>query len=273
MRRVVTALVTPFAGNKIDFDSLYQLIEAQNQSDVVGVVALGTTAESNLLTDSERLGLLRFVKDNCKKKVIAGISAISTNTSMQLAQSYSDVGVDALLVTTPYYVGCSKMGLVKHYEMVYKCCKTPLILYNVPHRTKVDVNVDSVVEISKRCNLLGVKECSNDDKKLLQYRKNNIKIWCGNDCKMEKFEQLGYVDSISVTSNLCPNLTVYGRGNKTLGSFARLCAISNPSVVKYALFCAGLIKSCQVRLPLTTPTKGVKRAVADLVKNNWETLR
>lgn len=273
MRRVYTALVTPFDGGKIDFDSLKMLIEMQNKSDTTGIVALGTTAESNLLSLREKVALLEFAKKHSQKQLIAAISSPCTKEAVLLAKRYQKIGVDALLVVTPYYVGCTNQGMVKHYEAVGKACNLPIILYNVPQRTGVDVAVDTTLKIGKRCNLWGVKECNDDANKLDLYSKHGIKVWCGNDCAIDKFEQFGLLDSISVVSNICPNLTVYGRGNKVLDNLAKLCATANPSVVKYALLCAGLIKSCQVRLPLTTPQKGVKKLVASFVKKNWESLR
>ena len=273
MLDVYTALPTPFVKGKVDLDSMKVVLDKQNASDTKGVVALGTTGENNLLSQSERLQVLQFVRRNTNKDVIAGICNPSTSECVHLAKQYQKLGADALLVTTPYYIGCNTNGLVKHYQNISKGCKLPIILYNVPRRTGFDVDVVTVVKISERCNLLAVKECNGSMEKLAKYRQNGIDILCGNDGDIGLFTQSGYNGVISVVSNICPNLTTYNSTSKTVKRLASLCATGNPSAIKYALFCAGLTQSCQVRLPLTTPTKGVKRQISEFVVRNWDGLR
>ena len=273
MRNIYTALVTPFYKGKIDYDSLKDLIDRQNASDVAGLVVLGTTAESTLLTDKEKLAVVKFVRANTNKKVIAGLCLQSTRQCTAWAKRLHEIGAEQLLVVTPYYLNCNNVGIVAHFEKIAKASNLPLILYNVPRRTAFDISVETVCEIAKRCDLVGVKECNDDAKKLDRYLKCGINVLCGNDTKIDKFAKFGCKSAISVTSNLCPNLTVYGTGNNTFDKFSKLCAISNPSVVKYALFCAGITKSYQVRLPLTPPSIPTKKLIRNFVEQHWEKLQ
>ncbi|MBO5867002.1 MAG: dihydrodipicolinate synthase family protein, partial [Clostridia bacterium] len=129
MYRVYTALVTPFVDYKIDFESLHKLIDKANNSKCKGVVALGSTGESHLLDDKQKLAVLKFVAKHSTKTVIAGVSSPSTNTCASLAKKYSQAGANALLMTPPYFVCCNGKGLLKHFENVQKATKLPIILY------------------------------------------------------------------------------------------------------------------------------------------------
>lgn len=273
MYNVYTALITPFANGKIDYKSLRNLIERQNDSDVVGVVVLGSTGECCLLDEKEKIELVKFVKKHSKKMVIAGICSPSTNQSCKIANKYQSVGVDSLLVCPPYFVSCNQSGIVKHFEKVQNATTLPIILYNVPHRTAIDVDVSCIEKISNVCNLWGVKECNDNPKKLDEYTSTNIKLFCGNDCSIDQFTQHGCTSLISVVSNLCPNVTARGCNKALFDKVAKLSAKSNPSVIKYAMYKAQMIASPQVRLPLSTPSKRTKMQVAEIVKNNKELLR
>ena len=213
-----------------------------------------------------------FVSAYCTKTIVAGISSCDTSSCCEWARRWENLGAKSLLVATPYFVGCNNYGLLKHFEKLSKSTKLPIILYNVPRRTGFDVDVDTVVKLGDVCNLLGVKECNDNEEKLQNYRLNNVKIFCGNDSSISKFEQYGFRDSISVVSNLCPNLTTSGKDDNTMRQLAYLCGKSNPSVIKYALYCVGAISSCDVRLPLTTPSRLTKKAVRKLINKNWEHL-
>lgn len=268
MRRVYTALVTPFYRGRVDFDSLYKLVERQNKSNVAGMVVLGTTGEGVLLEQKEKNKVLAFVRASTSKVVIAGISEIATANCTRQASSYCQLGADALLVATPYYVGCSQKGLVSHFKRVQKACNLPVILYNVPHRTGFDVDVDSVVKIGNEIDLAGVKECSENLQKLSLYRQRGIEAWCGNDGLMSQFERAGFDRAISVVSNLCPNLFARSVTSKVASRLAGLCATSNPAAVKYALYCMGLIQSYKLRCPLLPPNDLTKGKILKFVQQN-----
>ena len=273
MRNVYTALVTPFVDNKIDYKSLKKMIEKQNDSEVVGVVALGSTGEERLLEEKEKIAILQFVKRYSKKLVIAGICSSSTQFAGKLATKYELLGADSLLVCPPPFVGCNQTGLIKHFEMVQNCTNLPIILYNVPHRTGFDIDVATISKIANVCNLWGVKECNDDVAKLGKYQRENIKLFCGNDSSIDMFEQAGCNSVISVASNLCPNVTVKASNKLLFDKLTSLTSIANPSVIKYALYCAGITQSYKVRLPLTTPSRNIRRKIASIVEQYKEVLR
>lgn len=203
-----TALVTPFLNGKINYPMLEQLLRRQMESDIHAVVICGTTGESPTLSDAEKLQMFRrtkdFVGDGCL--IIAGTGSNCTDHAIQLSKAAEDVGVDALLVVSPYYNKATPDGLIAHYSAIAGAVHIPVIAYNVPSRTGVDIPVSVYQALSMIPNMAGVKEASTDISKIAKIRAAcpDFSIWSGNDDQAVAVMSLGGQGVISVLSNVAP---------------------------------------------------------------------
>lgn len=209
---VCTALVTPFSDDTIDYGILRKLLQFQIDSGIKAVVISGTTGEASTLSDQEKIELLResksFVDDQLL--VIAGTGSNNTKHAISLSKSAEDNGADGLLVVSPYYNKATAAGLIKHYTAIAQSVHIPVIIYNVPSRTGVDIPVEVYKELEKIENIAGVKEASTDINKILKIRSvcgSNFPIWTGNDQMTVPAISLGCKGTISVMSNILPALT------------------------------------------------------------------
>ncbi len=204
-----TALVTPFIDGKVNYPMAEQLLARQIDAGIEAVVLSGTTGESPTLSDSEKLELFRrckaYVGDRCK--IIAGTGSNSTAHAVALSKAAEDVGVDALLVVSPYYNKATPEGLIAHYLSVAQAVDIPIILYNVPSRTGVDIPVHVYNQLSKIPNIVGVKEASSDITKITKILcacPKDFCVWSGNDDQIVPVMALGGKGVISVLSNVYP---------------------------------------------------------------------
>lgn len=203
-----TALVTPFLGDKVNYPMMERLLQRQMDAGIRAVVIGGTTGEAPTLTDAEKLEMFRrakgFVGDRCL--IIAGTGSNNTSHSIYLSQAAEAMGVDALLVVTPYYNKATPEGLVCHYEAIAKAVHIPVIAYNVPSRTGVDIPVNVYPKLAQISNLAGVKEASTDISKISKIRAAcpDFPIWSGNDDQAAAVMALGGSGVISVLSNVLP---------------------------------------------------------------------
>ena len=209
---VCTALVTPFLGNSINYPTLEQLLKRQIEAGIEAVVISGTTGESPTLTDGEKIELFRrakqYVGDDCK--IIAGTGSNDTEHAAALSKAAEAVGADGLLVVTPYYNKATSEGLLAHYSAIAGAVHIPVIAYNVPSRTGVDVPVEVYACLAKIPNLAGVKEASSDIRKILKIRAacpEDFAIWSGNDDMITPVMALGGLGVVSVLSNVLPQET------------------------------------------------------------------
>lgn len=208
---VCTALVTPFLGGQVNYPMLEQLLRRQVDAGIEAVVLCGTTGESATLTDTEKLEMVRrakaFVGDSCK--IIAGTGSNSTKHALTLSLAAERCGADALLVVTPYYNKATPSGLLAHYSTIASAVHIPVIAYNVPSRTGVDIPVEVYRELSRLPNLAGVKEASPDISKIAKIAVAcpDFPIWSGNDDQAVAVLSLGGQGVISVVSNLFPEKT------------------------------------------------------------------
>lgn len=209
---VCTALVTPFLGNSINYPMLEQLLKRQIEAGIEAVVISGTTGESPTLTDGEKIELFRrakqYVGDDCK--IIAGTGSNDTEHAAALSKAAEAVGADGLLVVTPYYNKATSEGLLAHYSAIAGAVHIPVIAYNVPSRTGVDVPVEVYACLAKIPNLAGVKEASSDIRKILKIRAacpEDFAIWSGNDDMITPVMALGGLGVVSVLSNVLPQET------------------------------------------------------------------
>ena len=203
-----TALVTPFLGDKVNYPMMERLLQRQMDAGIRAVVIGGTTGEASTLTDAEKLEMFRrakgFVGERCL--IIAGTGSNNTSHSIYLSQAAEAMGVDALLVVTPYYNKATPEGLVCHYEAIAKAVHIPVIAYNVPSRTGVDIPVNVYPKLAQISNLAGVKEASTDISKISRIRAicPDFPIWSGNDDQAAAVMALGGSGVISVLSNVLP---------------------------------------------------------------------
>lgn len=206
---VCTAMVTPFLGDKINYPMAEQLLRRQLESGINAVVLAGTTGESATLADDEKLELFRrckkFTGDSCT--IIAGTGSNSTEHAVALSKAAEDAGVDALLVVSPYYNKATPDGLFAHYLSIAHAVSIPVILYNVPSRTGVDIPVSVYKRLANIPNIVGVKEATTDITKIAKIRQScpeRFTVWSGNDDQTVPVLSLGGKGVISVVSNVCP---------------------------------------------------------------------
>jgi len=204
-----TALVTPFLNDQINYPMMEMLIKRQLDAGIKTIVLCGTTGEGSTLSDEEKLEMFRRAREYVGKDalIIAGTGSNSTRHAVQLSKEAEQAGVDALLVVSPYYNKATPDGLIAHYVSVAHAVKIPLIVYNVPGRTGVDIPVRVYQSLSRIPNIAGVKEATNSISKILQIRSicgNAFPIWSGNDDMTVPIMALGGSGVISVASNVCP---------------------------------------------------------------------
>ena len=275
-----TALVTPFLGEAVNYPMLEQLLRRQLEAGIRAIVLCGTTGESATLSDAEKLAIIRraraFLRDRCT--VIAGTGSNDTEHAVSLSRLAQEAGADALLVVTPYYNKATPEGLVVHYTAIAAAVHIPVIVYNVPSRTGVDMPVEVCRELAKIPNIAGIKEASPDISKIARLRAEcppEFTIWSGNDDQATAVMALGGAGVISVVSNLFPEEvqsmamaaldgdfdTASDLQLKLLPLIRALFREVNPIPVKAAMKRLGY--DCGIcRLPLTPPS----RETAEILK-------
>ena len=270
---VCTALVTPFLEGKVNYPMLQRLLQFQMDEGVEAVVIAGTTGEAPTLSDDEKIKLFetakKYVGENCK--IIAGTGSNSTAHSVSLSVQAEQAGADGLLVVSPYYNKGTEEGLFAHYLSIAHAVSIPVIIYNVPSRTGMDIPVSVYKRLSKVPNIVGVKEAGSDVAKLVEIRNacgKDFTIWSGNDDLAVPAISLGAQGVISVASNICPHEMGVMVDAALDGDFDTASAVAfqlqplikllfaevNPVMVKEAMKHIGY--DCgKCRLPLTRPQK------------------
>ena len=280
------ALVTPFKDGKLDDETYIKLIHFHIKNGTNGLVPAGTTGESPTLshTEHERVIELCVKESGGKLPVFAGTGSNSTEEAISLTSHAEKIGANGALIVTPYYNKPTQEGLYQHYKSINDKCGIPIIIYNIPGRSVIDMSVDTMARLFELKNIIGVKDATGDlnrvDQTLKKIGSEFIQL-TGNDDNALEFNKRGGVGAISVTANIAPKLCSEFQKNsimndeKSILEAQRIDKIlqpihhsmfieSNPSPVKYA---AKLLKLCEddVRLPLvkvTDPTKEiVKKAL------------
>ena len=205
-----TALVTPFLGGQINYPMVEQLLKRQIEAGIRAVVIAGTTGEASTLSDTEKLELIRrakkYVGDKCM--IIAGTGSNDTAHAAALSEAAQEAGADALLVVSPYYNKATEDGLYAHYLAIAHRVRIPVIVYNVPSRTGVDIPVSVYKRLSRIPNIAGVKEASTDMVKVARTIAecgSELPVWSGNDDLAVAAMALGAKGVISVASNVAPD--------------------------------------------------------------------
>ena len=264
-----TALVTPFRHGRIDFDALEALIDWQIESGVDALIVLGTTGEPSTLRAEERGAIIECAAARAGGRVplVVGTGSNCTETAARQSREAQRLGADALLVVTPYYNKASEAGLIAHFNAVADSVDLPVILYNVPSRTGMNLPPDVVARLARHPNLCAVKEASGSLRQLTDLAaacEGGVAVYCGNDDQVAPAMALGARGVISVAANVIPrvmrDMAAAGlRGDmraclagqlRALPLIRQLFAEVSPIPVKAALSMLGRIQN-ELRLPLT----------------------
>lgn len=276
---VIPALITPLRDGNVDAAAFKRLLERQIAAGVHGVVPMGTTGESATLTLDEH----KRVVEQCVEiaagriRVIAGAGSPSTDKAIEMARFAKTVGADGALVVTPYYNRPSQAGMQAHFEAVADAVQLPILLYNVPGRTGVDLSNETVAALAAHPNIVGIKDATGDVARASWMRANiagAFDLISGDDSSYLGYAAHGGVGVISVTANIAPEAMVALYNAVQAGDFAtarswqeRLIGLhkalfldNSPSPAKYALARLGLCTE-EVRLPLSRTADAVKPAI------------
>ena len=276
------ALVTPFKNNKFDEENYIKLINFHLENGTNGLVPAGTTGESPTLSHDEHEKVIEICIKEAKGKVlvIAGTGSNSTEEAISLTKHAEKAGADAALVVTPYYNKPTQEGLYQHYKALNDNCGIPILIYNIPGRSVIDMSVDTMSRLFELKNIVGVKDATGDLNRVDQQKEkmgNEFIQLTGEDGNALEFNKRGGVGCISVTANvapkLCSDMQKFSKSNsnneiqeaeridqKLQPLHKSLFIESNPSPVKYA---AKLLNLCddEVRLPLVRVTKNTQEEV------------
>lgn len=209
---VCTALVTPFKDGKINYIMLEMLLTRQLQAQIPAVVLCGTTGEAPTLSDEEKESIFQFAKEVVGNRMIliAGTGSNDTAHAIQLSQKGAEAGMDGLLVVSPYYNKATPEGLIAHYEAILQKVDIPVIIYNVPSRTGLDIPIEVYKTLSRHKNIAGVKEAGGNIVKIaktIAACQDDLPIWSGNDDMIAPIMALGGKGVVSVLSNIAPKQT------------------------------------------------------------------
>lgn len=204
-----TAIATPFTEDGVNYEEFKRLIEFQIEQGVSAIIVCGTTGESSTMTDTEKKQTIEFAVRTVSGRipVIAGTGGNNTKAVIELTKFAESVGVDGALIVTPYYNKTTQAGLVAHYSAISKSTNLPIILYNVPSRTGVNITPETCLELSKIANIVAIKEASGNLSqvaKIASLCKDNLHIYSGNDDQVLPILSLGGLGVISVLSNIAP---------------------------------------------------------------------
>jgi len=206
------ALITPFDDNTVNYKVLEELIEYQIANNTDAIIICGTTGEPSTMTESEKKEVIRFTVEKVNKRipVIAGTGSNCTKTAIEMSKYAESVGVDGVLIVTPYYNKTTQSGLIEHYEAIAKNVNVPIIMYNVPGRTGLNLAPSTVKELSKIENIVAIKEASGNFSQIAEIANlcgDDIYIYSGNDDQIVPVLALGGIGVISVLANVAPNET------------------------------------------------------------------
>ena len=207
-----TAIVTPFDEHGVNLEEFKKLIEFQISEGIDAIIVCGTTGESSTMTKEEKVATIECAVKTAGGRVpiIAGTGGNNTVQAIEMSQTAENLGVDGLLIVTPYYNKTTQKGLVAHYNAIAESVNLPIILYNVPSRTGVNILPETCLELSKTNNIVAIKEASGDLSQIAKTAtlcRDSLYIYSGNDDQILPILSLGGIGVISVLSNVKPNLT------------------------------------------------------------------
>ena len=281
---VATALVTPLDKNGVDYEKLGKLIDWQIEEGINAIVICGTTGEASTLTDEEHRAVIKYAVERAAKRVpiIAGTGSNDTDYAVDLTKFACEVGVDGVLVVTPYYNKTSQAGLIKMFTTIADSSTVPVILYNVPSRTGVNIEPATYEKLAEHPMISGIKEASGNISALAKTAsllKGKLDIYSGNDDEIVPIMSLGGIGVISVLSNLMPKKTVeicdcFLKGDvakardlqlELLPLINALFSDVNPIPVKAAMAHMGFCDN-YLRLPLVEMAEDKEKVLVELMK-------
>lgn len=282
---VGTALITPTNENGIDYENLEKVIEFQIKGGVNAIIIAGSTGEGATLDDKEHRDLLKFAYDKINHRVpaVAGVGSNDINYACSLAKCACEIGYEGLLVVTPYYNKATQYGLIKSYTEIAKVSNKPIILYNVPSRTGVNIEPETYLELSKVDNITSIKEANGNLSKIMDTFNlvgDKLYVYSGNDDEITPILSMGGMGVISVLSNMLPKETVeicdkFFAGDvkgsrelqlKYLPLVRALFSEVNPIPIKSAMAKLGFCENF-LRLPLTPMNKDKEAKMFDIMRN------
>lgn len=282
-----TALVTPFKNGEIDYAALEGIVKAQIEGGVSALVVGGTTGEAATLSDEERYRLFRFMRElvDGRAKIIFGTGTNDTRQALKHTHRACEIGCDGILVVTPYYNKGTDNGIVNHYLQIAEASTAPVLLYNVPSRTGVNLSFDVLDVLATHENIVGIKEASDSHDRLVMLRTygENLDLYAGNDSAIYTTLALGGAGVISVMSNAFPRvinrickLYFAGLYKASLDEQIRALEVikvlfreTNPAPIKYVMsklgYCGG-----ELRLPLSEVCDATKKQIDSILKGYGE---
>ena len=286
---LITAMVTPFQDDfSLDLKALERIVNHLINTGSTGIVVTGTTGESPTVEESEQKELFRFVKEKAKgkAKILAGVGSNSTAKTIKNAHLAEECGADGLLVVTPYYNKPTQAGLVKHFQEIAKNTSLPIMIYNVPGRTSVNLGVDATIELVDTCNnIIALKDSTNNTDQTAELagkiKRNKFWIYSGDDFLTLPYLSVGSAGIVSVASHLVGRkikemIECFFKGDyekareihyQCLPLFKGLFAAPNPTCVKYALSKVGLCKAT-LRLPLVPLAADEQKKLEAIMANS-----
>ncbi|WP_187646853.1 4-hydroxy-tetrahydrodipicolinate synthase [Nitrosophilus labii] len=286
LKGAMTALITPFKNGKIDEAKYAELIQRQINNMIDVVVPVGTTGESATLTHDEHKRCIEIAVEVCKgtdTKVMAGAGSNSTAEAMDLASFAQKAGADAILSVSPYYNKPTQEGIYKHYKAIAESVDIPVLLYNVPGRTSVDIAPETVFRLFDEIeNIYGIKEATGSIERCVELlaKRPELYVISGDDAINYPIIANGGMGCISVTANILPDKisTLIHAGiagqfdtakmiNDELFNINKvLFCESNPIPIKAAMYIAGLLETLEYRLPLVPPSSENMKKIEEVLK-------
>ncbi len=283
-RGIATALITPFKDGRVDFNAYGRFIDWQIENGINALVACGTTGESSTLSDKEHRAAIAYAVQRAAGRVpvIAGTGSNELDYAVDLSKYAASVGVDAILVVTPYYNKATQKGLVGMYTAIADAAKVPTILYNVPSRTGVNIEPKTYAELAEHPNIVAFKEANGNISKIVEtmsYVRGKLDLYSGNDDQIVPLMSMGGIGAISVLSNILPRETVEITDRFFAGDVAGAAELQcryhalidalfsevNPIPVKAAVAAMGFTENT-LRLPLTELEEGHKETLLALMR-------
>ena len=271
---VITALPTPYLANgQIDVESYVKLCQYQQQNGVTALLCLGTTAETQLLSKSERTTLVELTRKSTSLPLIVGIEEPCTAVAVRQAERYAFLGADGLLIAPPSFCKCTSEGYIRHVTAIQNASGLPIVLYNIPSRSGYALDTEAVRQLSKTVRY--VKD-SSPNMQFTDTVKDCINVLCGSDEMLTTYLQHGAIGVISVASNVAPKLTIQAVNGQNTDLFHRLAVLCmqqiNPIAIKYLLYKTGIFATYDVRLPLTRADETTRKNIEEFLERYGKTV-
>lgn len=279
-----TAMITPMTEKGVDYDSFARMIDMQLSAGIDALIVCATTGEAPTLTDEEHIETIRFAVNEVKGRVpiVAGTGSNYTDHAVEMSRKAEEVGADALLCVTPYYNKCTQKGLIASYTKIADSTNLPMIVYNVPSRTGVNIKPDTYAVLAEHDRIVGIKEANGDISSVVETMSkcgDKLDLYSGNDDQIVPLMSMGGVGCISVMSNILPRetkkITELFFSGDIAGAAALQCRYkalvsalfceTNPIPVKAACAAMGLCSE-YARLPLTPMEDENRKKLLELMR-------